>query len=120
MAIKPKLPSGKGAMFEGAMKGKGQPEKFDEHMDPVPVGVENMDSLHNDIGEKSGFEGKTSAYIVKKGTAFGEAAKFNFLPPGMDIDNQEQVDIRQMPLKTITPTGYAGDGWEPTPRDIKE
>jgi len=120
MSVKPALPAGKGAMSAGQMKGKAEPEKFAEVMAEVPEGVANMNSLHDDIGEKSGFEGMTSAYIVKKGTAYGEAAKLNFLPPGMDIDHQEHVDIRQMKLKIITPTGYEGDGWEPTPRDIKE
>jgi hypothetical protein len=120
MSVKPKLPSGKGAKYEGALRGKGQSEKFDSPMSDVPMGIENINSLHNDIGEMSGFEGRTDAYIVKKGTPYGEAAKFNFLPPGMDISHQENKDIRDMPLKKITGMGYDGDGWEPMPRDIKE
>lgn len=34
---------------------------------------------------------------VKKGTPAGLGAMFNSLPPGMDIDDQEQADIRQQP-----------------------
>ena len=120
MSVKPKLPSAKAPKFEGAMKGKAQSEKFDGPMEAVPTGIANIQSLHDDIGEKSGFDGDTANYIVKKGAPFGEAAKLNFLPPGMDIGNQENVDIRNMELKTITGTSYPGDGWEPAPRDIKE
>lgn len=83
-----------------------------------PAGIEGMDSLQDDIGEKSGF--LTYGYLDKSNTPFGEAAKFNFLPPGMDISNQENIDINQMPLKMITGMGYEGDGWQPAPRDIPE
>lgn len=120
MSVKPKLPAGKGAMSAGQMKGNAQPDKFATPMEPEPTGIRGMNSLHNDIGEMSGFQGDTSAYIVKKGTPYGEAAKFNFLPPGMDITNQENVDIRDMALKTVTGTSFPGDGWEPAPRDVEE
>jgi hypothetical protein len=120
MAVKPKLPSGKSAMDEGQMRGNAQPDKFATPLNETPPGIPGMNSLRNDIGEMSGFQAETSSYIVKKGTPYGEAAKFNFLPPGMDIRNQENTDQRDMPLKTLTDMSYAGDGWEPTPRDIKE
>lgn len=120
MAVKPKLPEGKGAMSAGQMKGKGQADKFAEVMEVVPTGIDNIQSLHDDIGEKSGFDGNTANYIVKKGTPYGEAAKLNFLPPGMDISNQEMKDIRNMEFKTLVDTSFPGDGWEPHPRDIKE
>lgn len=120
MAVKPNLPSGKGAKDMGQMRGNSEPDKFAKPLSAMPVGISGMASTHNDIGEMSGFEADTSAYIVKKGTTFGEAAKFNFLPPGMDITNQENADFRPMPFKTVTGTSFPGDGWEPTPRDIPE
>ena len=103
--------------YEGQMKGEAMPEKFGEPMTSIPPNVGGMESLKNDIGEKSGFQ--TGGYIDKKGTAYGEAAKFNFLPPGMDISNQETVDIHSMPMKKVTSESYPGDGWEPK-RDIPE
>ncbi|MDB5975153.1 MAG: hypothetical protein JWR07_1913 [Nevskia sp.] len=120
MSVKPKLPAGKSAAYTGQMRGNAQRDKFGDPLGAVPPGIKGMNSTHNDIGEQSGFDGDTSSYIVKKGTPYGEAAKFNFLPPGMDISNQENVDIRGMELKTITEFGYPGDGWEPKPRDVEE
>jgi hypothetical protein len=52
----------------------------------------------------------TMSYIDKKGTPQGESAAFNQMPPGMDIDDQKVADIRDMPMKRITPMGYEGDG----------
>ncbi len=118
MAVQPKLPGMAGPKSEGAMRGSGAPEKFDKEFTPFPEGIKGMDSLHDDIGEKSGFE--TSGYLDKKGTPYGEAAKLNFLPPGMDITKQEMTDQRDMPLKKVVAESYAGDGWEPAPRDIPE
>jgi hypothetical protein len=79
--------------------------------------IKGMDSLKSESLDRPGFE--TSGYIVKKGTPSGESAMFNHMPPGMDIDNQEMVDIRQMKLKKITSMGYEGDGWGGE-RDIPE
>jgi hypothetical protein len=120
MSVKPKLPAGKGQKYEGEMRGNAQPDKFAKPLVDVTRGVSNMDSLKNDIGEMSGFQADTAGYIVKKGTPYGEAAKFNMMPPGMDISNQEMCDIRNMPLKKIMDMSYPGDGWEPAPRDIPE
>ena len=80
--------------------------------------VKGMSGVHADIGESSGFE--TSGYLDKKGTPYGEGARFNFLPPGMDISNQDITDQRNMPMKTLTAESYPGDGWEPTSRDLPE
>lgn len=99
MAVKPKLP----AMSTGGM--------------PVSP-IKGMGGTHNDIGEKSGFQ--TEGYIDKKGTPYGDSATFNRMPPGMDISDQEVVDIRSMQLKTVTDISYPGDGWNPAPRDIPE
>jgi len=82
--------------------------------------IKDMQSLRDDIGEKSGFETRPSAYIDKKGTPQGENAMLNVMPPGMDISNQPTADIRDMPLKRITPAGYEGDGGFPNSRDVAE
>lgn len=72
------------------------------------TGIKGMDSLMNDIGEKSGFQ--TEGYIFKKGTPQGESAMFNKMPPGMDITNQDVTDQRNMPMKKLTDLDYPGDG----------
>lgn len=51
-------------------------------------------------------------YIVKKNTPYGVGAMFNTLPPGMDIEDQEIADIREMPYKEVTGKSYPGDGWK--------
>jgi hypothetical protein len=106
--VKPNLPSGKGEKAVGQI---GSTEKFAQPFESVDSGVMNMGSLTNDIGEKSGFEHSTDTYIVKKGMVYGEAAKLNIMPPGMDINDQPYRDIRDMPLKTY-PGGvnFPGDG----------
>jgi hypothetical protein len=50
-------------------------------------------------------------YLVKKGLEFGVNANYNSLPPGMQIEDQENADIRKMEMKTIVNLGYPGDGW---------
>ena len=102
--------------YDGQIKGNSQPDKYAEPLSDHPAGIRGMDSLMDDIGEKSGF--LTYGYIDKGATPYGEAAKFNFLPPGMDISNQENAEIHEMPLKLVTETGY-GDGWNPK-RDVAE
>ncbi len=118
MAVKPNLPSVKSPRNEGQMKGNAQMDKFADPREAYPPNIIGMESLRDDIGEKSGFQ--TDGYINKKGTPYGESAKFNMLPPGMDITNQENCDIRNMELMTLTDVSYPGDGWEPAPRDVKE
>jgi hypothetical protein len=104
---------------DGQMRGNAQPDKFADPMnDGVSAAIRGLEGLHDDIGEKSGFI--TDGYIDKGGTPYGEAAKFNFLPPGMDISNQENAEIHDMPLRKITEESYPGDGWQPKPRDIPE
>lgn len=106
---------------EGQMKGHSMPEKF---ADPLtgpggfPNPIKGMEGTYADTIEKSGFI--TTGYLDKQGTPYGEAAKFNFLPPGMDISNQENAEIHSMPLKMLTAESYPGDGWMPSPRDIPE
>ena len=85
----------------------------------APAKIAGLDGLYNDIGEMSGFI--TDGYLDKSHTPYGEAAKFNFLPPGMDIDNQENAEINQMAMHSyMGGESYPGDGWMPKPRDVKE
>lgn len=120
MAVHPKLPSGKSTRNMGQIKGNAQADKFGNPFEDIDGGVGGMHSLKNDIGEKSGFQADTADYIVKKGTQFGEAAKLNIMPPGMDINDQPMRDIRDMPMKTLVAESYPGDGWEPFSRDLEE
>lgn len=105
MAGKPKLPSMEGGKSEGQI---ADHQKFAEPNTDYATEISNMGGTQNDIGEKSGYQ--TSGYITKKGTPYGEAAKLNFLPPGMDISDQENKDIREMTLKKLTDLSYPGDG----------
>ena len=60
--------------------------------------------------DKSGIN--DSGYLTKKGTPSGLNAMFNYLPPGMDITDQKDADIREQ--RMITYSGgisYHGDGW---------
>ncbi len=120
MAIKPKLPADTKPSYKGEVEATTMGNKFAKPFEEVDGGIANMDSLHDDIGEKSGFEANTDSYIVKKGTPYGEAAKFNIMPPGMDINDQPVRDIRAMTLKKVISESYPGDGWEPAPRDLVE
>jgi hypothetical protein len=54
---------------------------------------------------------KNHGYLVKKNLEFGPDVFYNSLPPGMDIEDQENCDIRAMEMKTVTSMGYPGDGW---------
>lgn len=76
-----------------------------------------MASGGDNLGEKAGFI--TDGYLDKKGTAQGEGAKFNYLPPGMEITAQSNAEFNNMPLKRVVNQSYPGDGW-PNPRDIPE
>jgi hypothetical protein len=105
-----------GGKYHGEMAGKGQ--KFGHPMQPVPSAIPSIGGTHNDIGELSGFI--TDGYLDKNGTPYGEAAKFNFLPPGMEITNQEIAEFHDMPLRKLTAESYPGDGWMPAPRDMPE
>jgi hypothetical protein len=107
-----------GGSYEGEMNGNSSPEKFGKPMQEVPASIKGLGGTYNDIGELSGFI--TDGYLDKGDTPYGEACKFNFLPPGMDISNQENAEIHDMPLRKLTSESYPGDGWMPAPRDIPE
>ena len=86
--------------------------------DGVNAKIKGFGQTYDDIGEKSGFI--VDGYLDKQGTPYGESAKFNMMPPGMDIDNQCYAEINEMPLRKLTHESYPGDGWMPAPRDIPE
>lgn len=52
-----------------------------------------------------------TGYLEKKGLKYGANAFYNTLPPGMNIEDQENIDSRQMPMKMFKGgLGYPGDG----------
>jgi hypothetical protein len=79
--------------------------------------IKGMSSSKGSDSEMTGFV--TSGYIDKRGTPHGEAARFNMMPPGMDITDQVTTEQHPMPFKTVTAMGYPGDGWGGS-RDIPE
>lgn len=105
---------------KGSYKGQMTEEVSAPFADPQNMGgsppISNLGGTHNDIGEQSGFQ--TTGYIDKRDTPYGEAAKFNFLPPGMEIENQEMASINAMPMRKLTEESYPSDGWEPKPRTV--
>ena len=55
---------------------------------------------------------RDTGYIAKKNLEFGVNAMYHSLPPGMDIEDQENCDIRRMELKIYDRgLSYPGDGW---------
>lgn len=106
------------------MPGKQVGQIADKMMLANPMGgpkgdtdIAGMKSSKGSNSEMTGFV--TEGYIDKQGTPYGEAAKFNFLPPGMDISNQENAEIHGMEMKTVVDMSYPGDGYG-APRDIPE
>lgn len=104
----------------GTYKGQlsGTDQTLAKPMNHVSARINGLEGLHDDIGEKSGFI--TDGYLDKGDTPFGEDAKFNFLPPGMDINNQAMLEVHDMPMRTVVDISYPEDGWSPKPRDLKE
>lgn len=110
--------SNRGPKYTGQMRGEGGMESFADPMQAMPSRIAGMGGTYNDIGEMSGFI--TDGYLDKNGTPYGEAAKFNYLPPGMDISNQMNAQIHEMPMRKLVAESYPGDGWMPSPRDVSE
>jgi len=55
---------------------------------------------------------KDNGYLVKKGLEFGVNAFYNSLPPGMDIEDQELTDQREMQMVVYEGgVSFPGDGW---------
>lgn len=54
---------------------------------------------------------QNSGYLTKKGLVYGADAFYNSLPPGTDIDDQENIDSRAMPMRVFEGgTSYPTDG----------
>lgn len=59
--------------------------------------------------EKTGIN--NDSYITKKGLEYGVEAFYNSLPPGQDIDDQENLDVRQMKMRNYEGgVSYPTDG----------
>lgn len=107
MSVQPNLPANKAPVNAGQI---GCSEPFAKPYEVIDAGAESLGGTVNDIGEKSGFTSDTGSYIVKKGTPYGEAAKLNMMPPGMNIEDQLVADIREMPMRKLVGLDYPGDG----------
>lgn len=94
---------------EGQMRGEGSPEGFGAPRNVISPGPKGVATGGENLGEKTGFV--TSGYIDKNGQSYGEAAKLNQMPPGMDIGNQESAQIHDMPMKRLVAGSFPGDGW---------
>lgn len=105
------IPMG-GPSYDGEVKGLAKSgDDYAKPYEAMPdADIGGFSGVKSEALDKPGFQ--ASGYITKKGTPYGEAAKFNYLPPGMDIENQEMTDQRELPMKKITNMGYPGDGWE--------
>jgi len=79
--------------------------------------IVGMSSAKGADSEMTGFQ--TGGYIDKRDTPYGDSATFNRMPPGMDISNQECVEIHSMPFKKVVSTSYPGDGWG-NEKDVSE
>lgn len=86
----------------------------------IPVPTSEQSTSMPDVGvlpssggqsiDKTGV--KDSGYLTKKGTPSGLKAEFNYLPPGMNIEDQKDADIRSQEMKTYKGgISYPGDGW---------
>jgi len=59
--------------------------------------------------EKDGID--DHGYLTKKGLEYGPQAFYNTLPPGTDIEDQENIDSRNMELRTYKGgLSYPDDG----------
>jgi hypothetical protein len=60
---------------------------------------------------------RNSGYITKKNLEYGVNSMTFSLPPGMDIEDQEIADIREMQMVVYDRgISYPGDGWVKRPR----
>jgi uncharacterized protein RhaS with RHS repeats len=83
------------------------------HKDEQESGIKDEGVLPKSDGkslEKAGIN--DYGYITKKGIPEGLDARFNYLPPGMNIEDQKNSDIReQKMLEYKGGITYPGDGW---------
>lgn len=108
------------AVYKGQLSGTTGDQPFSNPLNKgAPAQISGIAGLHDDIGEKSGFI--TDGYLDKNGMVYGEAAKFNYLPPGMDISNQQNMEVHMMPLRVYGGgVSFPDDGWSPKPSDVQE
>jgi len=60
---------------------------------------------------------RNEGYLTKKNLEYGVNSMTFSLPPGMDIEDQENCDIREMQLVVFDRgVSYPGDGWAPRQR----
>jgi hypothetical protein len=55
---------------------------------------------------------KDSGYLTKKGLNASDATMLNCLPPGENIEDQENAEFNRMPMTMVTELGYPSDGWD--------
>lgn len=106
----------KEGVYKGQMTGEVSAGFAEPLVHGAPDPIQGLGGTYDDIGEKSGFQ--TDGYIFKHGTPYGEDAKFNYLPPGMEIEAQEMAVIHPMSLNSVTEESYPGDGWSPKPKVV--
>lgn len=82
-------------------------EMKNQHLADVDVLPESAEMLRNEmVGVKN------AGYLVKKALEYGVNAMYNTLPPGSDIEDQENADIRKMEVYTYQGgMSFPGDGW---------
>ena len=93
----------KQAMHKGVLT-----QGFDNTSDETPgqynstIGkIPGMQSMTGEALDKPGWQAD-GQQIYKFGTPYGESAQFNYLPPGMDISNQANALINNMPLRVYS------------------
>lgn len=95
-------------------------ERYSKGSNPQSGKIDGMHSWQPGVNlDDPGFDADGGCFY-KNGTPYGEAAMFNQLPPGPDINDQAYAVINEMPLKTyMGGVQYDGDSAFPV-RDIPE
>lgn len=102
-----RMPSKEAVIRSANARGGKRHEMKDQALADVGV-LPDSDMMVGD--ERVGI--KNHEYLVKKGLEYGVNVHYNTLPPGMDIEDQENCDIRRMEFKSYRGgIGYPGDGW---------
>ena len=69
-----------------------------------------LPSSGGEVLDRAGIKDK--GYINTKGIPSGLDARFNYLPPGMNIEDQKNADIKEQKLYTWEGgLSYPKDGW---------